>query len=152
MNKKYEVRLSEADQAYIQQRLNEPSTPAGLRKRGLILLLADENQGLIPTQAEIAKRCQVSEGQVGQTLKNYSLFGLQSTLTYRKRSDPPRPSIVTGEAEARIVALACGEPPTGFAKWTVRLLKKRVVELEILPEVGRETIRKTLKKHNLSLT
>ncbi|MGM1023708.1 MAG: hypothetical protein ACQEXV_25015 [Bacillota bacterium] len=59
---------------------------------------------------------------------------------------------MTGEVEARIIALACSEPPKGYARWTIRLLTRRVIELNILESVGRETIRTTLKKQNLSLT
>ncbi|WP_232229196.1 hypothetical protein [Paenibacillus zanthoxyli] len=54
--------------------------------------------------------------------------------------------------EARIIALACSEPPEGYARWTIRLLTRRVIELKILESVGAETIRTTLKKQNLSLT
>nr|WP_246054433.1 helix-turn-helix domain-containing protein [Paenibacillus anaericanus] len=73
-------------------------------------------------------------------------------MRYRDRAEPARPSQVTGEIEARIVALACSEPPQGYARWTVRLLTRRVVELNVLESVGRETIRTTLKKRGLSLT
>ncbi|WP_240763231.1 helix-turn-helix domain-containing protein [Paenibacillus thalictri] len=73
-------------------------------------------------------------------------------MRYRERAEPARPSQVTWEVEARIIALACSEPPPGYARWTIRLLTRRVIELNILESVGRETIRTTLKKRNLSLT
>jgi len=71
------------------------------------------------------------------------------TFKHTKANNPP---IVTGDVEARIVALACGKAPDGFARWTVRLLTEKIVELNILEEVSRETVRTTLKKHDLSLT
>lgn len=152
MNKKYEVRLTTADQAYIQEKLNDAKTSVGIRKRCMILLMVDEHAGTIPTQGEIAQRVGVSDVTVYQTIKTYCLFGIEDTLQYRKRAEPPRRPVITGEVEARIIALACSEPPKGFARWTIRLLAKRAVELEIIESIGRETIRTTLKKHNLSPT
>jgi hypothetical protein len=89
---------------------------------------------------------------VYQTIKDYYQNGLEYVLRRRKHENPPRTPIVNGEDEARIIALACGEPPEGFSRWSVRLLTNRIVELQIVPSIGRETVRSTLKKHNLSLT
>ncbi len=152
MNKKYEVRLNSEDHAHIQKKLNDVKTPAGIRRRCMVLLMADESAGAIPTQAEIAQRCDASEVTVYQTIKDYCRFGIEGALQYRKRAEPPRQPMVTGEVEARIIALACSEPPAGFSRWTIRLLAKRAVELEIVESIGRETIRTTLKKHNSSRT
>jgi len=113
-------------------------------------LLADESAGKPISQAEIAMRCSVSSVTVYQTVKDYQLHGISYVLRRRTHKEPPRKPIVTGETEARIIALACGAPPNGFARWTVRLLTQRVVELEIVPSIGRETVRTALKKHNLS--
>lgn len=104
------------------------------------------------TQEEIAARCGVSDVTVYHTVRDYCERGIEYALHFQKREKPPRPAIVTGEKEARIIALACGEPPAGFSRWTVRLLTEKVVELSIMPEVSRETIRRTLKKRNLNLT
>lgn len=86
------------------------------------------------------------------TVKSYCTRGLEPTLSYRKRLEPGTPAIITGELEARIIALACSEPPVGYARWTVRLLTQRVIKMNIMESVGRVTIRTTLKKRNLSLT
>ncbi|WP_232229081.1 helix-turn-helix domain-containing protein [Paenibacillus zanthoxyli] len=75
-----------------------------------------------------------------------------SAVRLPTRAEPARPSPITGEVEARIIALACSEPPKRYARWTIRLLTRRVIELNILESVGRETIRATLKKQGLSLT
>ncbi|MBT2289681.1 helix-turn-helix domain-containing protein [Paenibacillus albidus] len=149
MNKKYEIRLEPKERERIEQVLHADSTSPGIRRRCLVLLLSDENQGMIPKQTEIASRCGVSNVTVFYT---YCTRGLEETLSYRRRAEPPRPSPITGEVEARIIALACSKPPKGYARWTIRLLTRRVIELNILESVGRETIRTTLKKQNLSLT
>jgi len=152
MNKKYEIQLGPEERERINQLLHANRTSRGIRNRCLILKLADESQGAIPKQAEIAQRVGVSDVTVYHTVKDYCTHGLEATLRYRKRPEPGRPSAITGEVEARIIALACSEPPQGYARWTVRMLTRRVIELNILESVGRETIRTTLKKRNLSLT
>ncbi|MNW46594.1 hypothetical protein D3C74_238980 [compost metagenome] len=115
-------------------------------------MLTDQSQGTIPKQVEIAQRVGVSDVTVYQTVKDYCTQGLEDTLHYRQRPEPGRPSVITGELEARIIALACSEQPEGYARWAIRLLTRRVMELNIMESVGRETIRATLKKRNISLT
>jgi len=88
---------------------------------------------------------------VYQTIKDYNLKGLDYVLRRRTHANPPRKPVVGGEDEARIVALACGDSPEGYSRWTVKLLTARILELEIVPSIGRETVRQVLKKHNLSL-
>jgi transposase len=152
MNKKYTVTLNEADRLRVFQTVESDYTPKTIRKRCNVLLLADTSAGKPIIQDEIASRCGVSDVCVYQTVKDYCIKGLDYVLRRREHKNPPRKSIVNGEDEARIIALACGEPPEGLSRWTVRLLAKRIVELQIVPSIGRETVRTTLKKHNLSLT
>ncbi|MDR0459970.1 MAG: helix-turn-helix domain-containing protein [Nitrososphaerota archaeon] len=78
--------------------------------------------------------------------------GLEHTLRRRKHQTPPRKPIVNGEEEARNITIACSKPPEGFARWTLRLLTKNIIEQQIISVIGRETVRKTLKKQNLDLT
>lgn len=145
MNRKYHVVLSDSERVEVQRMLNEAGTPKNIRKRCNVLLMADEAIGKIPTQEEIARRCGVSDVTVYKVIKEYDTQGLAVCLRRRVHKRPPRSPIVTGEKEARIVALACSEPPEGYARWTVRLLTEKVIALEILPSVGRETIRTTLE-------
>lgn len=152
MNKKYHVQLSETDREYIEMKLNDENTSKSIRKRCNILLMADETAGKPPTQEEIAKRCSVCDVTIYHTIRDYCTNGIEEALQYQSRTKPSREPIVTGEVEARLIALACGEPPQGFSRWTIRLLAQKAVELEIVPAIGRETVRTTLKKHNLNLT
>ncbi|WP_322908038.1 helix-turn-helix domain-containing protein [Paenibacillus campi] len=151
MNKKFEVRLSDEHRKKIQKILEHPKTCAGLRKRCLILIQADETQGVPATQAEIAKRCQTTETTVGNVVRQFAQDGLAATLRYNYPQTPGRKPKVTGEIEARIVALACDTPPEGFARWTLRLLSQRIVELEILPMASKDLVRRVLKKRNFNL-
>ena len=150
MKKKYIVNLSQSEREKVFETVDAEDTPKTIRKRCNILLLADATVGKPLTQEEIAARCGVSDICVYQTVKDYCCSGLGYVLRRRVHKKPPRKPVVTGEDEAKIIALACGEPPEGFSRWTVRLLTKRIVELEIVPSIGRETVRTTLKKHNLS--
>jgi len=148
MNKKYDVNLTEETRNKILGKSNSKETSSTVRKRCNILLLSDESAGKPPSQEEIGIRCGVSDVTVYQTVKDYATLGIEYVLRRRVHEKPPRQPTITGEAEARIIALACSEPPVGYSRWTVRLLTQRVIELQILETVGRETIRTTLKKLN----
>ena len=150
MNRKHVVRLTPQERSEIQEVLNSDTVSTGIKRRANILLLSDANAGKPMIQEEIALRCGVSDVTVFHTLREYCTNGLEYALTF-KRTKATNPPIVTGDVEARIVALACGEAPEGFARWTVRLLTEKVVELNILDKVSRETVRNTLKKHCVSL-
>lgn len=152
MRKKYTVKLNSTEHCYAQDVIDSTSTSSTCKKRANILLMRDECVGKPATQEEVANRCGVSDVTVYHTVRDYCEHGIEYALTFKKPSKSPRPAIVGGESEARIVALACGEPPEGFSRWTVRMLTDKVVELDILPSVSRETIRRTLKKHNLNHT
>lgn len=152
MRKKYTVKLNAIEQGYAQDVISSTTTSQSCKKRASVLLLRDENIGKPASQEEVAKRCGVSDVTVYHTVRDYCEHGIKYALTFKKLENAPRPAIVGGESEARIIALACGEPPEGFSRWTVRMLTDKVVELAILPSVSRETVRRTLKKHNLSLT
>jgi transposase len=152
MKKKHAVNLSNAERSYAHDILDNKETATGFRKRASILIMLDEVVGKPESYDKIAARCAVTQVTVWKTAKSYCEHGIEHTLNFQHPENPPRPAIVTGEKEARIIALACGDPPDGFARWTVRLLTEKVVELSILPAASRETVRRTLKKLNLNLT
>jgi hypothetical protein len=145
------VNLSDEEREEIQNISNGNSACESVKKRASILLLRDSSAGKPMIQKEVAKRCGVCEVTVLNTVREYCTYGKEYTLSF-KRTTVNNPPIVTGDVEARIVALACGEAPDGRARWTIRLLTERVIELNILDTVSRETIRTTLKKTNLSPT
>jgi len=152
MNKKYIVKLTKDERTTILITLTEEKTPKTIRNRCNILLLADTQTGKPLTQEEIATKYQISNICIYKTIKNYHQHGLEYTLRRRTHKTPPRKPIVNGEDEARIITLACSEPPPGYARWSLRLLTNRIIELQIMPTIGRETVRKTLKKQNINLT
>ena len=78
--------------------------------------------------------------------QRFVLQGFQQTLNGKKREHSPTPKLLDGEQEARIIAIRLGPPPSGYANWTLRLLARKVVELELVTSISHETIRQTLKK------
>jgi len=151
MGRKNLVEFTKAERARVQEALNSKTTSKTVKKRCNILLMADTAAGKPAKQEEIAIRCGISTVTVWRTIKDYQVCGLDYVLRPRIHETPPRTPVVDGEAEAKIIALACGNPPKGFSRWTVRLLTKQIIELKILDSVGRETVRTTLKKLNLNL-
>jgi len=145
------IRLNKEERKHIQEIANCPKTSKGIRRRANILLLLDRNVGNSMSIEEIAERSDVTRQTVYNIINDYHAIGIDDTLKY-KLKNPRRSTIVTSDVEARIVALACGNPPEGYSNWTVRLLTSNVIKLNILETVSRETIRNTLKKQNLSLT
>ena len=78
--------------------------------------------------------------------RGFRIAGLDAVLSRKRRETPPVPRIFDGEREAKLIALACSEPPPGFARWTLRLLEEKVVELHIVDRASDSTIGRVLKK------
>ena len=152
MNKKYPVRLNEAQRKQIFETIDSKKTSTKVRRRCNVLLVLDESLGKPMTHKEAAARYETTTVTVGTIAKDFCTGGLDYALRAKVHEKSPNAPVVNGEAEARIAALACGQPPDGYSRWTVRLLTERIVELEIVESIGRETVRKTLKKLNCNLT
>jgi transposase len=148
---KYVIALTNAERRYAQSVVNDKTSAATFKKRAQIILALDTNVGEPATQAEIARRVGVSAPTIFNTIKAFSEEGLEAILHFKTPLEPNRKPIVTGEMEARVVAIACGAPPEGFGRWTVRSLTNKI-ELDIVPGISRETVRRVLKKRNLNPT
>ena len=119
----------------------------------LILLNSDRGEfGKEPkrTNREIAEFLKVGESMVERIKKRFVENGLECALE-DKPADREYVRKVDGDLEARIVALSCGEAPEGFARWSLRMLADKVVELEYIDGISHEAVRQVLKKTNLSL-
>ena len=108
--------------------------------RGRILLKADD--GLKDEQ--IAEHLDVNVRTVEKVRKQCAIDGIDATLTPKKH--PPQKAKLDGDAEARLVQLACSEPPDGRQRWTLNLLADKLVELEVVDSISYETVRKSLKR------
>jgi transposase len=146
MYKQHIVRLSAAERAELSRliRREDASTFAQIHAR--ILLLADVSpNGPRLTDREIAAAVGVEVRTVARVRAQFAREGLAATLHRRPRCDRRRRKL-EGADEARLVALACSDPPVGHARWTLRLLSKRLVELHVVDGIAPETVRQTLKK------
>ena len=152
MKKKYPVILSETERDDLKRLIAAGTAPARKLTHARILLKADEGQeGPGWVDEEVGEAVEVSQPTVSRVRKQYFEEGLQAALNRR----PPNREYhrkLDGEQEARLVALACSEPPKGQARWSLRLLADRMVELEVVEEISYQTVRRTLKKTSLSLT
>ena len=156
MRKKYlvEISLTKEEREYLHKLISAGTAPARKLNRARILLKADvgkhaEAETLIDRQ--IAQMLETSTATVQRARERFCEGGLEAAL---ERSKPDRvyKRSLEGRAEARLIALACSEPPRGQDRWSFRLLADKAVELGIVEEVSHETVRKTLKKTNSSLT
>ena len=118
-----------------------------------VLLMCNEGEGSSRywTDNEIAAALGIHRNSVGRIRKRFLVEGVEPALNRRLRRTPPVPPKVTGEVEAKIIALCCSEPPEGRATWSIRLLTKELKRRGIVVEIGRETVRRTLKKTNCVL-
>jgi hypothetical protein len=117
----------------------------------LILLDCDEGefQTERSTNEEIARVLNISMRKIDRVKKRFVVDGLEICLNGRKGSRV-YPKKADGDFEAHLVALSCSEPPEGFARWSLRLLADRAVELDYIDSVSHETVRQLLKKTNSS--
>ena len=145
------IGLTEKERKYAQKIVTDKVTAETFKKRAQVLLLLDTKVGEPESHEKIGSRVGVTRQAINTIVKSYHEEGIEQCLRFKTPAEPNKKPIVTGEIEARIIAVACGEPPEGFGRWTVRSLTNRV-ELEIAPGISRETVRRTLKKLNLNLT
>ena len=118
----------------------------------LILLNCDKSEWNVnhSTNEEISRVLNISMKKIDRVKKRFVEEGLEVALN-GKESDRIYTKKVDGDAEAHLVALSCGQPPEGFARWSLRLLADKAVELGYFEEISHETVRRTLKKRNQTL-
>ena len=151
--KKYLVTLTADERTYLSELTRTGKTAAYKLTHARILLKADQAEGgpAWPDE-QIAQALEVSVATIERLRQRFVEQGLEATLSRKKQDRPSRPPILDGAAEARLIALACSQPPKGRGRWTRRLLADRLVELEVVEAVSYETVRQTLKKTNSSRT
>jgi len=151
MPKKYIVRLTTEERDGLQDLISKGKTQAYRIRHAHILLKADAD-GPAWLDREIAVAFSCNRSTVEGIRKRFVLEGLDSALERKKRAKPPTERILDGAKEARLIALACSEPPEGRSRWTLRLLADELIALEIVESISYRTVQRTLKKTNSSLT
>jgi len=151
MNLKYVIELTDDERQHLEKLTSSGIAPARKVTRAHILLKSDNSAaGTKWTYEQICAAFNVSPVTVLNVRKSFVEKGMQATLG-RKKPEREYPRALDGEAEAHLIALACGSPPEGRKVWSLRLLRDRFVGLGHVDQVSHETIRTTLKKMNSNL-
>jgi transposase len=147
---RYIVRLTETERQQLEQMLAKGRHAASTATRARILLKADESgEGPGWTDGDIVRALDTSLSTVHRVRQEFVEAGLEAAL-YRRKPTGRQYRKLDGAQEAQLIALACGAAPEGRARWTLKLLAQRMVELEIVDSIGPECVRTTLKKTNSS--
>lgn len=144
---KYHVCLSTDERKTLIDLVSKGSTSAKSIMHANVLLAADENNtGNRKSEAEIAEIFHVNPQTVHTIRKRFSEKGLDAAIGRKKRETPPVEAKITGEVEAKIIALSCSTPPPGRSKWSLRLLADKAVELQYIDSISHEAVGRLLKK------
>ena len=152
MQKRYPVTLTATERDLLKRLIAAGTESARKLTHARILLKADEGPaGPGWTDAAIAEAVEVSQPTVARIREQYVTEGLEAALN---RRTPTREYVrkLDGAQEARLIAVACGQPPKGAERWTLRLLADKLVELEVVDDISYQTVRRVLKKTNSSRT
>ena len=146
--KKYVVRLSVEERARLDEFIRRGKRAGHLLTKARILLKADVSEaGDGWSDSRIVEALDTSVATVERTRRQLVEEGFEAVLSRKYNPNSARRRIFDGAAEAKLIALACGPAPAGRAKWTLRLLEEKVVELQIVESASDNTIGRTLKKH-----
>ena len=145
MNKKFVVRLSDAERAVCQEIIKNLKGSSQKFRRTQILLKADAD-GPAWSDVKIAEAFNCRVQTIENLRKRLVIEGFALALEGKKRSDPPTRCKLDGEAEAKLIAMRLGKPPAGYGHWTLHLLADEMVALEVVDSISHETVRQVLKK------
>lgn len=149
--KKYIVRLSPEERDRLEAMIGKGKHPAIQLLKARILLKADVSEaGEGWSDSRIVEALDTSISTVERTRQRLVEGGVDAALIRRHSANSARKRVFDGMAEAKLIALACSEPPKGRSRWTLRLLEDKVVELEIVTRASDNTIGRTLKKTSSS--
>jgi Homeodomain-like domain len=151
--KKYVVRLGSEERERLESLVRAGKSPAQLLTKARILLKADVSEaGEGWSDSAISVALDTSINNIGRLRRRLVEEGLEAALKRKHNPNSARKRIFDGAAEAKLIALTCSPAPEGFARWSLRLLEEKVVELNIVKQVSDNTIGRTLKKTRSNLT
>ncbi len=145
MRKKYIVRLTTEERTSLQAMVSKGKVAAYRVKHANILLAADVDGPGWP-DARIAEAFSCHPRSVENVRRRFVLEGWTAALERKKQVRPSRQRKLDGEGEARLIALACSQPPEGRDRWTLQLLADELVRLDVVDAISDQTVRRTLKK------
>ena len=146
---KNSISLLEEQRKQLSEVISTGKAAARTIQHAQVLLKIDSGkEGPSWSDKQVKEAYGASSSTIWRIRQRFLEHGLNDATNRRPQPERPEKRKVTGEKEAQLIALVCTEPPTGYSQWSIRLLRKNVVELHIVEEVGRETIRLVLKKMN----
>ena len=152
MSPRYLVTLTEQERRELEALTRRGKTHARRVMHARALLLCDAGtDGPGWSVADTAVALGVSSRTIEHLKKHFVEDGIEAALERKQREKPPREVIFDGAFEARLIALACSDAPTGYRRWTVRLLADKAVELKFASSVSHMSVQRVLKKMNLNL-
>jgi len=143
---KNRVKLKPKERKLLKRLISKGTEKARKITRARILLLADEGK----TDTKIIEALKIARNTIRAVRSRYVQEGMEAAINEQPRSGAPKK--FTGRQRAKITAIACSEPPEGRNRWTLRLIADKVVELKIADDISHQTVKRVLKKTNLSLT
>ena len=145
--KRYVVRLSGEERQQLETLIRKGRSPAQRLVKARVLLKADVSEdGEGWSDSRIIEALETSVSMVYRVRKQLVEEGLEAVLSRKAPASPAVARIFDGEKEARLIALACSKPPEGYARWSLRLLESKVVELGIVEAASDSTIQRVVKK------
>ena len=153
-NQKYSVKLTDEERKEIEKfiRSKSPKATEECKRHAKVIKHLDENRKKPLTPDQTALKVKMHTENVYKIRKQFCTDGIERILHRKKRDTPPVPAKVTGEVEAHIVATACSKAPKGSQHWTLQMIADKIVLDGVVDSISDETVRRTLKKRNLSLT
>lgn len=146
MKVKNPVKLKPKERKELKQFISKGTEKARKITRCRILLMANEGK----TDTHIMEALKIARNTVRTVRSRYAQEGLEAAINEQPR--PGAPKKFTGRQRAKITAIACSKPPEGRSRWTLRLIADEVVELKMIDDISHQTVKRILKKTNLSLT
>lgn len=148
----YPVHLDPTQRESLEDITRNGSAPAKKIRHAQVLLLSDHNrpEGKL-TGGQIAEVLGMHLNTVARIRKRFVLEGERPALERKRRQTPPTPPKIDGNVEAHLIAICCGPPPQGRARWTLKLLAGELTRRKLVVSISDEAVRKTLKKMRLSL-
>jgi len=148
------IKLTERERTELKKFAETGIRSAKLIKRAKVILALDRSNKKDHLRINrICEQCEISRQGLNDIRKAYlNSENIDAFLTRKKRETPPVPPKVTGDVEAHIIAIACSEKPEGRARWTMQLIADKCVELNYVDSLSEISVRRALKKRNISLT
>jgi transposase len=146
---KNSIELTPEQRSQLEEVISKGSAKARKIQHAQVLLKIDSGKdGSNWSDKQLKEAFGVSPSTIWRIRQRFLKQGMDDALNRRLQPERPEKRKVTGKQEAQLITLACTEAPTGYSHWSIRLLTRKSIELEIVDQVGRETIRQVLKKMN----